>query len=171
MTSRNPRPPLLFNFSIWGHFRYFKQFLAHLLSFDLRSPLCQLMWATRSRLIQIEQIRIYLNKNTESQMRKQVIEHHHDSNQAFFSQDKSSLTEVVVLTCLIIWVHPFRVCTFWAAKIEDSSFNFSNLSLDFEPNKYCPENSCFGQEWNKKTYQYLLLRPVKPFVRLDPKWF
>ena len=73
MTSRNPRPPLLFNFSIWGHFRYFKQFLAHLLSFDLRSPLCQLMWATRSRLIQIEQIRIYLNKNTESQMRKQVI--------------------------------------------------------------------------------------------------
>ena len=116
MTSRNPRPPLLFNFSIWGHFRYFKQFLAHLLSFDLRSPLCQLMWATRSRLIQIEQIRIYLNKNTESQMRKQVTDHHHDSNQALFSQNKSSLTELVELTCLTICVHQFRVCTFWAAK-------------------------------------------------------
>ena len=115
MTSRNPRPPLLFNFSIWSHFRYFKQFLAHLLSFDLRSPLCQLMWATRSRLIQIEQIRIYLNKNTESQMRKQVIDHHHDSNQAFFSQNKSLLSEVV-LTCLPIWVHQFRVCTFFTAK-------------------------------------------------------
>ena len=60
--------------------------------------------------------------------------------------------------------------------IQLQHFGIHNLLLNFvtkrfSNRKHLVQRNVVLSQMKSKTYQYLLLRPVKPFVRLDPKWF